>query len=359
METMTQIDPDAPVLVTGGRGYIASWIVRYLLEEGRTVRATVRDPKRVQGLEHLHRLSDAHPGALTLHGADLLEDGSFTEAMADCELVIHTASPFLVGGIQDAQRQLIRPALEGTQNVLASVNATASVKRVVLTSSVAAIYGDNIDMRGKDQFTEADWNTTSSEQHQPYSYSKTVAERAAWELAAAQNRWDLVTIHPGLVLGPSLTVASDSGSMTTMGHFVDYSMAFGAPALPMAIVDVRDTALAHIRAGLLPEAHGRYIATAQTLSLLDISVILRRHFGPRLSFPRFEAPKPLVKLLAPTAGLTREFVEQNVGHPVRFDSSRTRTDLGLEFRSPDESVSEHFAQMIDDGLVRGRRSAGR
>jgi nucleoside-diphosphate-sugar epimerase len=352
---LTQIDPEAPVLVTGGRGYIASWIVRYLLEEGRTVRATVRDPSRATGLEHLHRLADAHPGRLTLHAADLLEDGSFTEPMTDCELVIHTASPFLVGRIRDPQAQLIRPALEGTQNVLGSVNATPSVRRVVLTSSVAAIYGDNIDMRGKDQFTERDWNTTSSEQHQPYSYSKTVAERAAWDLQSQQDRWDLVTIHPGLVLGPSLTTASDSGSMTTMGHFVDYSMAFGAPALPMSIVDVRDTARAHLQAGFTPAAHGRYIATAETLSLLEIGRVLRKSFGPRLSFPRFEAPKVLVKLGAPTAGLTREFVQQNVGYPVRFDNSRTRSELDIEFRPAKQSVSEQYQQMIDDGLVRGAR----
>jgi nucleoside-diphosphate-sugar epimerase len=353
---MTQINQDAPVLVTGGRGYIASWIVRYLLEEGRTVRATVRDQNRARGLEHLHRLADAHPGRLTLHSADLLADGSFTEPMAGCELVIHTASPFLVGHVKDAQAELIRPALGGTQNVLGSANATGSVKRVVLTSSVAAIYGDSIDMLGRQQFTETDWNTTSSERHQPYPYSKTVAERAAWDMVGAQDRWDLVTIHPGLVLGPALTVASDSGSMTTMSHFTDYSMTFGAPALSLAVVDVRDTALAHLRAGFLPTAHGRYIATAQTLSLLEISQILRRHFGSRLSFPRFEAPKSLVKLLAPTAGLTREFVEQNVGYPVRFDNSRTQSDLALQFRPADDSVREHFQQMIDDGLVRGRWS---
>jgi nucleoside-diphosphate-sugar epimerase len=164
-----------------------------------------------------------------------------------------------------------------------------------------------------------------------------------------------VTIHPGLVLGPSLTTASDSGSMTTMGHFIDYSMALGAPALAMSLVDVRDTAQAHIRAGFTPEAHGRYIATAETRSLLQIGTILRRSFGARLSFPRFEAPKPLVKLLAPTAGLTREFVEQNVGYPLAFDNSRTRRELAVDFRPVEQSIVEHFQQMIDDGLVRGAK----
>ena len=109
---MTSIDRAAPVLVTGGSGYVAGWIVRYLLEDGLTVRATVRDPDKKRGLEHLHRLAEQHPGQLTLHQADLLDEGSFTEAMAGCELVIHTASPFLMGKLHDAQEQLIRPALE-------------------------------------------------------------------------------------------------------------------------------------------------------------------------------------------------------------------------------------------------------
>src|SRR5204863_2546437 len=138
-------------------------------------------------------LAEAHPGRLTLHRAELLEPGSFAEGMAGCELVIHTASPFLIGKVRNPQKQLVTPALEGTRTVLASVNETPSVKRVVLTSSVVAICGDNIDMRGKDQLTEEDWNTTSTLDHQPYPYSKTVAEREAWDICGAQDRWDLVT----------------------------------------------------------------------------------------------------------------------------------------------------------------------
>lgn len=349
---MTSIDPTAPVLVTGGSGYIASWIVRYLLEDGRRVRATVRNPEKPKGLEHLHKLAAEHPGQLTLHRADLLDEGSFTEAMAGCELVIHTASPFLMGTIRDPQAELIRPALEGTRNVLTSVNETESVKRVVLTSSVVAIYGDNVDMAGKDHFTEADWNTTSTPEHQPYSYSKTVAEREARTMQEAQHRWDLVTIHPSLVLGPSLTTASASGSMTTMRHFVDYSMATGAPALQMGIVDVRDVAHAHIAAGFTPAAHGRYITSSETVSMLELSTMLRRRFGPRLAFPTREVPKFMIKLVAPLAGLTRKFVDLNIGYPLRFDNARTRAELGIEFRPAGDSVGEHFQQMIDDGLAR-------
>ncbi|WP_026909552.1 NAD-dependent epimerase/dehydratase family protein [Patulibacter minatonensis] len=348
------MDADAPVLVTGASGYVASWIVKDLLEQGRTVRATVRDPDKASGLEHLHELSAAHPGKLTLHAADLLADGSFTVGMEGCQLVIHTASPFLVGKVKDPQEQLIRPALEGTRNVLASVDATPSVRRVVLTSSVAAIYGDNVEMRGRGPFTDQDWNTTSSETHQQYSYSKTVAERAAWEIAGKQDRWDLVTIHPGLVLGPSLTTASKSGSMTTMRHFVDFSLTFGAPGLTLGVVDVRDVAQAHVRAGDTPEATGRYIVNADTLSLLQIGRILRSAFGPRPSFPLFQAPKKVIELAAPAAGLTREFVKRNIGRPLAFDSSRTVRELGVAFRPARDSVVEHYQQMIDDGLAKGR-----
>ncbi len=352
------LDPAKPVLVTGASGYVASWIIRYLLEDGYVVRGSVRNPDKANGLEHLHALQDAHPGRLTLHKADLLDEGSYAEAMDGCELVIHTASPFLIGRIKDPEAQLVRPALEGTRNVLSSVNSTPSVKRVVLTSSVVAIHGDNIDMKGRDAFTEEDWNTTSSDVHQPYAYSKTVAERAAWELAEAQNRWDMVTIHPGLVLGPALTTASKSGSMTTMKTFIDYSLATGAPDLAMGLVDVRDVARAHIAAGFTPDAHGRYITNARTVTMLGIGRTLRKRFGRSYPFPYTTVPKAMFRLVAPAAGFSREFVDKNVGWPLAFDNSRSIAELGLAYRPAEETLGDHFQQMIDDGLTHrplGRR----
>jgi nucleoside-diphosphate-sugar epimerase len=348
----TTIDPTQPVLVTGATGYVASWIVRYLLEDGYVVRGTVRDPDKSSGLEHLHALAAEHPGRLTLHRADLLTDGSYAEAMEGCELVIHTASPFLLGKVRDPQRQLVTPALDGTRNVLASVEATPSVKRVVLTSSVVAIHGDNADMAGRGPFDESDWNTTSSVDHQPYPYSKTVAERAAWEICERQDRWDLVTIHPGLVLGPALTTASKSGSMTTMKAFTDGSLLGGAPDLAMGMVDVRDVARAHILAGFTPEAHGRYITNARTITMLQIGKILRGAFGLTYPFPHNKIPKRVFKLVAPVAGYSREFVEKNVGWPLEFDNTRSRQELGLAYRDPASTVTEHFQQMIDDGIAR-------
>ncbi|CDO29781.1 SDR family oxidoreductase [Mycolicibacterium porcinum] len=350
----TPIDPDAPVLVTGANGYIGSWIVRALLEAGHTVHGTVRNPEKASGLEHLHKLTADHPGRLKLFKADLLEPGSFDEAMAGCELVMHTASPFLLSGYTDAQEALIRPALEGTRNVLDAVNRTESVKRVVLTSSVVAIYGDARESRDVPGgvFTDEHWNTTSSTDHQPYPYSKTVAEQEAWKYQKAQDRWDMVTIHPGLVLGPALTSASDSASLSTMKQFTDGTLLAGAPALTMGVVDVRDVAEAHVRAGYTPEAHGRYIVNADSLTLLEIGKILRRRFGPFYPIPRMTAPKVVVKAIAPLAGLTREFVERNIGYPLVFDNSRSRDELGLSYRPAAQTITDHFQQMLDDGVVR-------
>ncbi|MGH3459175.1 SDR family oxidoreductase [Aeromicrobium sp.] len=350
------IDRSAPVLVTGGNGYIASWLVRYLLEDGIDVHATVRDPSNDTKVGHLKQLAKDTPGTLTLLAADLVQDGSFDEAMAGCELVMHTASPFALS-VKDPQQDLVDPAVQGTRNVLESANRVNSVKRVVLTSSVVSIYGDARDLEQApgDVFTEDDWNTTSTLSHQPYSYSKVVAERAAWKIAEAQDRWDLVVINPGFVLGPSLTTASDSASISTIMQFVDGRLLMGAPALEVGVVDVRDVALAHIKAGFTPAAAGRHICVNRSMTFMDVGRVLRRQFGGRYLFPRLEAPKAMIWLAAPIGGVTRKYVATNVGYPLRFDTSKSRTELGMEFRPTETTIVEHFEQLIDDGIVRDRR----
>jgi len=351
---MTTIDKTRPVLVTGANGYIASWIVKQLLDEGHTVNATVRDPAKASAVGHLRGLAARSSGKLNLFKADLLEPGSFDAAARDCELVMHTASPFLVRGFRDANEALVRPAVEGTRNVLESANRAASVKRVVLTSSVAAIYGDNVDLQSisGDKFTEEHWNTTSSVEHQPYSFSKLQAEREALRMNEAQSRWDLVSVNPAMVYGPSLTKSSQSASLDTFIQFGNGKLRTGVPRLTFGVVDVRDVARAHLVAGFTPAAHGRYILAAAELSMLEMSAILRARHGDAYPFPRAEAPTFLIWALGPIiGGVTRKFVSKNVGHPLRFDNSRSKSELGLHYRPVDETLLEHFQQLIDDGLL--------
>lgn len=353
---MSLIDPQAPILVTGASGYVAGWIVKRLLDAGHTVHATVRDPARAESVAHLQALAAASPGTLRLFKADLLVPGAFAEAMIGCELVIHTASPFVMTGFTDAREALVRPALEGTRHVLASVNATASVRRVVLTSSVAALLGDHRDAGSVpgNRLDESFWNETSSETHQPYLYSKTVAEREAWAMQKAQHRWDLVCINPALVMGPALTTQSVSASITTLQQFGNGTLALGAPRMWNGLVDVRDVAEAHVRAGFTPEAAGRYIVCAESLTLQDMAAALRARFGPAYPFPRLVVPRSLFWLVSPFYGYSRDFVWRNMGWPVHFDNSRSRSDLGLVYRDVREAVCEHFQQLLDDGLVKRR-----
>ncbi|MGB1558092.1 MAG: SDR family oxidoreductase [Oceanococcaceae bacterium] len=347
-----QIDNSQPVLVTGANGYLASWIVKELLDAGCTVHATVRDPSNSKKVAHLQALAEQAPGTLKLFAADLLRDGSFEEAMQGCGVVLHTASPFVIRGIRDPQKELIDPAVQGTRNVLQSCNRVDSVQRVVLTSSVVSIYGDNADAKGR-ELTESDWNNTSSAKHQPYPASKVAAERAAWEVCKAQSRWDLVVINPGLVLGPSLTQASGSESLAIIGDLVKGKLRMGVPDLEMGLVDVRDVAQAHLRAAFLKDAKGRHILVSDSITMMGIADVIRAKHPGRFRLPTTLAPKLLVWLVGPLQGVSRKFVRLNVGHPLRFDNRKSREALGLEYRPVADTILEHLDQMLSDGLVRG------
>jgi nucleoside-diphosphate-sugar epimerase len=351
------IDKTKPVMVTGASGYIANWIVKLLLEAGCTVHGTVRDPDNEKSVGPLKKIAAAAPqGTLKLFKADLLDKGSFDAPMAGCEVVMHTASPFVVRGFKSAHEALIRPAVEGTRNVLEAANRTASVKRVVLTSSVAAVYGDCADMKKipRGFFTEDDWNFSSSEDHQPYSYSKFLAEKEAWKIHDAQNRWRLVTINPGMVGGPALTRASASTSIDTMRALGNGRLWPAVPSMRLAWVDVRDVAQAHVEAAFRPDAEGRHLITNGEPTMLEIARILRKHFGSGYKFPLFEMPKFIIKWFAWVidSSATPKFVEQNSEHPLKFDNSRSKQRLGLQYHPLEQTFVDHFKQLLDDGLIR-------
>ncbi|CAN6561775.1 unnamed protein product [Malus baccata var. baccata] len=191
------------VSVTGASGYIASWLVKLLLERGYTVKASVRDPHDKKKTEHLLALDGAKE-RLQLFKADLLEEGSFDSLVEGSEGVFHTASPFY-HNVSDPQAELIDPALKGTLNVLRSCAKVPSIKRVVITSSMAAVAFNGKPL-APDVVVDESWFSdvvVCEKSKLWYMISKTLAEEAAWKFAK-ENGIDIVTINPGLVIGPLL-----------------------------------------------------------------------------------------------------------------------------------------------------------
>lgn len=344
---------DTRVLVTGGSGYVASWIIKYLLEQGYSVNTTVRDKKKYENYKHLTAIAEKSEGNLMIFEADLLQNGSFADAMKGCTHVIHTASPFFISGIKDAQKQLVEPALMGTRNVLNTANKTASVSKVVLTSSIAAVIGDNIEMNEVENgvLTEKNWNKTSTAKHQAYYYSKTIAEKVAWEINKSQNQWKLVVINPGFVLGPSLTKRVDSTSIDFMRNILRGKFKFGIPALSFGIVDVRDIAKAHINAAFLTDAQGRHLCVSKVLWALEISNILKSKFNNAYKFPNKQLPKFLLYLFGPAMGLSWKTINRNIGYPLSIDNSYAREDLRIDFIDIETTLIDHANQLINDGLI--------
>lgn len=351
---MLTIDKSLPVMVTGATGYVAGWIVKTLLEEGLTVHAPVRNPEHPEKLKYLNQIAEKASGAIKYFAADLLAGGSYADAMAGCRVVFHTASPYTID-VADPQKELVDPALLGTRNVLEEANRTPTVKRVVLTSSCAAIYSDNADLQKTPNgvFTEEIWNTSSSLEHQAYSYSKTLAEKEAWKIAEKQTRWDLVVVNPGLVIGPGINPDGTSESFKIFKQFGDGSTKFGAPVIGFPVVDVRDLAVAHVRAAFTPEAQGRYIIAGHNTDSLSMAETLIPKFGNDYPIPRRAMPKWLVWLVGPLVhkGLTRKYVGLNVGLPWKGDNGKSVRELKMRYRPLKNSMNDFFQQMIDSGKV--------
>ena len=352
---MTIINKKKPVLVTGATGYVAGWLIKELLEKGHSVHAAVRDPGNKEKLKYLDEIAAKSKGQILYFKSDLLEVGSYVEAMEGCELVFHTASPFTME-VSDPQKELIEPAKLGTRNVLEQAGKTTSVKRVVLTSSCAAIYGDNADLKDtpKGIFTEDIWNSSSSLKHQPYSYSKTLAEQEAWRINKDQNKWDLVVINPSLVLGPAINpTAVTSESFNIVKQFGNGSMKAGAPNIGMGGVDVRDVAEAHYKAGFTPEAKGRYIISGHNSTFVEMAEKLLPKYGDKYPIPKKAMPKWLLWLGGPaiSKAVTRKYISRNVGLPFKADNSKSVKELGMKYRPLDESLNDMFQQLIDAKLI--------
>ncbi len=333
------------VLVTGGSGYIGSWVVKGLLEKGYTVRMTVRDKSKKEKYEFLTDIADKNKGELEIWEADLLKKGSFDEAAVGCDSILHLASPFILN-VKDAQLDLVDPAVKGTSNVLEAANKSNSVRKVILTSSVAAIYGDAIDMKNQhlSKFTENEFNTSSSLDHQPYSFSKVQAEKKAWEIAKQQSSWELIVVNPSFVMGPSLESISKSESIKFMRNILSGKFKSGAAELYFGYVDVRDVASAHIYC-LENKAEGRHILAERVTDILSFSNLIEAEYKDKYKLPKSNNPKWVLSLIGSFFGLSRKFVKNNVGIPIQFDTSKSIEKLHLTYTPLQQTVRDMVDQM--------------
>lgn len=334
------------ILVTGGAGYIGSWVVKDLVEKGHVVRVSVRNKSNTEKYKHVLDLGEKNAGSVDLFEADLTKENSFDEAAQGCDAIIHMASPFILDHT-DAQKNLVDPALNGTRFVLSAASKSGTVKKIVLTSSVAAVHGDTADMQeqGLSEFTEEHWNTTSSLTHQPYSYSKVLAEKEAWKIYEAQNTWKLVVMNPSFVMGPSLAPITNSGSIDFMNDILTGKFKMGAPDLAFGFVDVRDVAKAHTLALENNKAEGRHILCERTMNVMALSKIIARQFPNKFKLPTRQSPKWLMTIVGPMFGVTRQFVKRNVGYELILNSSKSKQALGLNYTPIEKAIKDMVISM--------------
>ncbi|TKY75033.1 Tetraketide alpha-pyrone reductase 1 [Spatholobus suberectus] len=269
------------VCVTGASGYIASWIVKFLLHRGYIVKATVRDTSDPKKINHLLSLDGAKE-RLHLCKANLLEEGSFDSIVQGCHAVFHTASPFYYD-VKDPHVELLDPAVKGTLNVLKSCVNSPLLKRIILTSSFAAV-AFNGKPRNPDVIIDDTWFSDPNfcrESKMWYILSKTLAEDAAWKFVK-ENNIDMVTINPAMVIGPLLQPILNTSAASIL-NIVNGAQTF--PNASFGWVNVKDVANAHIQAYESTSANGRYCLVERVVHYSEIVKILRDLY-PTLQLPK-------------------------------------------------------------------------
>lgn len=330
------------VLVTGGSGFLGSWCVSTLLERGYRVRTTVRDPAREPGLRAGLGPDGASSDRLSVVVADLLDDAGWPEAVRDCDYVLHTASPFPPRQPDDPD-ELIVPARDGTLRVLTAA-LDAGARRVVITSSVAAV--QNTRERPRGAITEEDWTDPDKPGLTPYPRSKTLAERAAWELVEERGeRERLAVVNPGAIIGP-LRGEGRSYSLEAIERLLKGMP--GVPRIGWSFVDVRDVADLHVLAMTDPQAGGeRFIAVQRFLWLSEVAEILRRELGDGAEkVPTRRIPNLVVRGLGVFDPGIRA-VSGQLGKRVELSSEKARSTLGWSPRPIEESIVDCARSLLE------------
>ncbi|MEM9999292.1 MAG: aldehyde reductase [Pseudomonadota bacterium] len=325
------------VILTGITGFIAKHITLELLNQGYTVRGTLRSTRRADEVRDAVRplLNDGIDldKQLTFVELDLTKDEGWENAMEGGDVLLHTASPFPIAQPKD-ENELIRPAVDGTLRAMRSAKA-AGIKRVVLTSSMAAVMNQALD-NGKSVYDHTDWTDTTLDYVSPYDKSKTLAEKAAWDFVTEQAPdMQLTTINPGLVLGPALDEHFGSSL-----QIVERVLKAKDPAVPnfwLPAADVRDVAFMHVAAISSDESIGkRCLAAVEPLNFQNIAQILSDAYPDR-KIPTRMAPKWLLAILRYFDAEVKA-VYPLLGVKRGADTSVSREVLGIEFKPIKESV---------------------
>lgn len=337
------------VLVTGGSGFLGGWCVAELLRRGHAVRTTVRDGSREAELRgRIRGLAADLPAEaderLAVSVANLLEDAGWEDAVAGCDHVLHVASPFPLVQPKDPD-ELIVPAREGTLRVLRAA-LEAGAARVVVTSSVAAVGGS---AKGSGRpLDESDWTDLDDPSLTPYARSKTIAERAAWDLAAEMGATDrLAVVNPGAILGP-VGSGERSPSLEVVQRLLDGMP--GAPRIGFNLVDVRDVADLQIRAMGDPAGAGkRFVAVRSFEWMEDIARILRERLGEDAAkVPKRRVPDLVVRAMAIFDPGVRAVTGQ-LGRRQDYSSARAEELLGWAPRPIEETTVDCARSMIGAG----------
>ena len=340
------------MLVTGGTGFLGGWCAAELVGRGYRVRTTVRDLRRADDVRASLTAAGIDAGErLSIVAADLTADDGWEEAVAGCDYVLHVASPFPASQPKDPD-ELIVPARDGALRVLGA-SLDAGVKRVVMTSSVAAVRHGR-PLSADAPYDATDWTDPEDLQRTPYVRSKTIAERAAWEHVRARGAESrLAVVNPGAIIGP---VLNDDRSFSLQ---VIERLLNGMPAVPrlgFVLVDVRDVADLHIRAMTAPAAGGeRFLAVDRFLWMKDVGRILRERLGSAAAkVPTRVAPDLLIRAMGVFDPSIRTIVS-DLGQSATYTAEKAKATLGWEPRPIEDSIADTAQSLIERGVV-GRRS---
>jgi nucleoside-diphosphate-sugar epimerase len=340
---------DAPVLVTGGSGFVGAHCVLQLLAAGHTVRTTVRTLKREPEVRALLAANGATRGdALTFVAADLEKDDGWAEAVAGCEHVLHVASPFPADQPRD-ENELIIPARDGALRVLRAARGVG-VKRVVLTSSFAAVGYGHPPRTGP--FTEENWTNLEGTGVSPYVKSKTIAERAAWDFVANEGGIELAVVNPVGIFGPALGTDL-STSILLVKRLLDGSMP-GMPQLRFGAVDVRDVADLHLRCMRDPAAKGeRFLAVSgDFMAVAEMAAVLRDRLGAKAArVPKRQLPNWLVRLSALMDPSLKQLVPE-LGKAKNATSEKAQRLLGWTPRSREDALVATAESLVALGVLK-------